>query len=91
MTVEADLLLKNYLKRLKLPTLAANYRRFAQEASQSNQPYERYLLALAEAEVHHRESWVESHPALQWPRYRSGLKRGPLVLRSLHRLAPQSP
>jgi DNA replication protein DnaC len=56
MTVEADLLLKNYLKRLKLPTVAANYRRFAQEASQGNQPYERYLLALAEAEVHHREA-----------------------------------
>ena len=56
MTVEADLLLKSYLKRLKLPTVAANYRRFAQEASQSNQPYERYLLALAEAEVNHREA-----------------------------------
>ena len=56
MTVEADLLLKSYLKRLKLPTVATNYRRFAQEASQSNQPYERYLLALAEAEVHHREA-----------------------------------
>src|SRR3989304_4127694 len=56
MTVEADLLLKSYLKRPKLPTVATNYRRFAQEASQSNQPYERYLLALAEAEVHHREA-----------------------------------
>jgi len=47
---------KHYLKRLKLPTVAANFRRFAQEAGQSNQSYERYLLALTEAEVHHRES-----------------------------------
>ena len=56
MTVEADLLLKSYLKRLKLPIMSASYRRFAQEASQSNQTYERYLLALTEAEVHHREA-----------------------------------
>lgn len=54
--MEADLLLKSYLKRLKLPTVAANYRRFAQEAASGNQPYERYLMALAEAEVHHRET-----------------------------------
>jgi len=57
--VEADLLLQTYLKRLRLPTVAANYRRFSQEASQSNQTYERYLLALAEAEVHHREANAE--------------------------------
>ena len=31
--MEADLLLRSYLKRLKLPTIAANYRKFAQEAS----------------------------------------------------------
>jgi len=65
MRVEADLLLKSYLKRLKLPTVAANYRRFAQETSQTNQPYqpyqpyEGYLLALAEAEVQHREANAE--------------------------------
>ncbi len=57
--MEADLLLKSYLKRLRLPTVAANYRRFAQEAAQTNQPYERYLLALAEAEVNHREGNAE--------------------------------
>lgn len=51
----ADLLLENYVKRLRLPTVGANYRRFAQEAAHGNQPYERYLLALLEAEVHHRE------------------------------------
>lgn len=54
--MEADLLLETYLKRLRLPTVATNYRRFAREASQSNQPYERYLLALVEGEVHHREA-----------------------------------
>ena len=52
----SDLLLETYLKRLRLPTVAANYRRFAQEAAQGNQPYERYLLALLEAEVHHQEA-----------------------------------
>ena len=52
----SDLLLETYLKRLRLPTVAANYRRFAQEAAQGNQPYERYLLALLETEVHHQEA-----------------------------------
>jgi len=56
MKMEAEILLKTYLKRLRLPTIGANYRRFGQEAAQTNQPYERYLLALVEAEVHHRES-----------------------------------
>jgi len=57
--MEADLLLRNYLKRLKLPTIAANCRKFAQEAASTNQPYERYLLALTEAEVHAREANAE--------------------------------
>ena len=57
--MEVDLLLQTYLKRLRLPAVAANYRRVAQEASQTNQPYERYLLALAEAEVQHREANAE--------------------------------
>lgn len=55
----ADLLLRSYLKRLRLPTMAANYRKFAQEAAQANQPYERFLLALAEAEVQSREANAE--------------------------------
>ena len=54
--MESDLLLTAYLKRLRLPTLAANYLRFAQEAAKSNQSFERYLLALIEAEVQHRET-----------------------------------
>jgi DNA replication protein DnaC len=63
--MEADLLLQTYLKRLRLPTVAGNYRRFSQEASQSNQTYERYLLALAEAEVEHREANAERFPTLK--------------------------
>ena len=57
--MEADLLLRSYLKCLKLPTIAASYRKFAQEASNTNQPYERYLLALTEAEAHTREANAE--------------------------------
>jgi DNA replication protein DnaC len=57
--MEADLLLQSYLKRLRLPAVAANYRRVAQEAAQTNQPYDRYLLALAEAEVQQRETNAE--------------------------------
>ena len=69
--MESDLLLRTYLKRLRLPTVAANYLRFAQEATSSNQPYERYLLALAEAEVQHREANAE--------RKRIGLARFPTL------------
>jgi DNA replication protein DnaC len=57
--MEADLLLQTYLKRLRLPAVAANYQRVAQEAGQTNQSYERYLLALAEAEVQQREANAE--------------------------------
>lgn len=69
--MEADLLLRTYLKRLRLPTIAGNYRRFSQEASQSNQSFERYLLALVEAEVQHREANAE--------RKRIGLARFPTL------------
>jgi DNA replication protein DnaC len=57
--MESDLLLHSYLKRLRLPTIASNFLRFSQEAAKSNQPYERYLLALVEAEVQHREANAE--------------------------------
>lgn len=49
-------LLETHLKRLRLPTVADNYRRFAQESAHGNQPYERFLLALLEAEVHRQEA-----------------------------------
>ena len=56
--MESNLLLENYLKRLRLPTIARNYAKVSQEAASGNMPYERYLLALAEQEVLQREQNV---------------------------------
>ena len=42
-------------RQLKLPTVAAHYRRLAQEAAASGQPYEEYLLSLLEQEVSQRD------------------------------------
>jgi DNA replication protein DnaC len=50
-----DVRLPILLRQLRLPTVAANYRKFAQEASQSRQPYEEYLLALLEHELGQRD------------------------------------
>ncbi len=47
--------LAGYLKTLGLPTFTQNYRAFAEDAAQAQLPYERYLQALAEQEVTHRE------------------------------------
>jgi DNA replication protein DnaC len=49
------LLLDTYLRQLKLPTFARNYRKFAEDAAQANQPYDQYLFALAEYEIAQRE------------------------------------
>ncbi len=46
-----DIRLPILLRQLRMPTVAANYRKFAQEAAQSGQPYEEYLLALLEHEA----------------------------------------
>ncbi len=54
--METELLLQTHCKRLKLPTVARHYRKFAQEAAQANQPYEQYLLALLEQEALQREA-----------------------------------
>lgn len=43
------------LRQLRLPTVTTNYRKFAQEAARSGQPYEEYLLALLEHEADQRE------------------------------------
>jgi DNA replication protein DnaC len=43
------------LKQLRLPTVAANFGRLAQEAAGSGQPYEEYLLSLLEQEVTQRD------------------------------------
>ena len=54
--METELLIQAHCKRLKLPTMARQYRKFAQEAAQANQPYEQYLLALLEQEALQREA-----------------------------------
>ena len=53
--METNLLLKTYLKRLKLPAMAREVDKVAGEASASNLPYDRFLLALTEHEVLARE------------------------------------
>jgi len=50
-----DIRLPILLRQMRLPTLAANYRKFAQEAALSAQPYEEYLLALLEQEANQRD------------------------------------
>ena len=50
-----DVRLSVLLRQLRLPTVAANYRKFAQEAAQTGQPYEEYLLALVQHEASQRE------------------------------------
>ena len=51
----ANPLLDTYLRQLRLPTFLTNYRKFAEDASQDNLSYDRFLLALAELEVVQRE------------------------------------
>jgi DNA replication protein DnaC len=53
--MSVDVRLPILLRQLRLPTVAANYRKLAQEAAQTGQPYEAYLLSLAEQEVNQRE------------------------------------
>jgi DNA replication protein DnaC len=53
--VEANLLLEAYLKQLHLPGFLRSYRSFAADAARNNEDPVRYLLALAEHEVHQRE------------------------------------
>lgn len=45
------MLLKTNLKRLRLPTINAEYQALAREAAAANEGYERYLLRLTELEV----------------------------------------
>jgi DNA replication protein DnaC len=53
--METNLLLENYLKRLRLPTIARTHAKVAEEAATANLSYDRYLLALVEQEVVQRE------------------------------------
>ncbi|MBI3098184.1 MAG: ATP-binding protein [Planctomycetes bacterium] len=54
--METNVLLKAYLKRLRLPTMARDFEKLAQEAAETDLPYERYLLSLAEQEALAREA-----------------------------------
>jgi DNA replication protein DnaC len=49
-------LLESYLKQLRLPTFAQNYQTFAQDAARTNLSFERYLLALCQAEADQRQA-----------------------------------
>jgi len=55
MTMENNMLLETYLKRLRLPTFLNNYAKFAEDAARANLTYDRYLLALTEQEIAQRE------------------------------------
>jgi DNA replication protein DnaC len=50
-----ELLLRSYLKRLRLPVIAQNYIRLSGEAAANNQTFPDYLLALIEGEIAQRE------------------------------------
>ena len=54
--MKQELLLENYLKDLRLSHFAQSYQSLAQEAARTNLSYERYLLALVQEEVAHREA-----------------------------------
>lgn len=56
MKPERDFLLKSYLKRLRLPTVAAGYQKIAEESLAGKKDYADYLLALMEQEVINREA-----------------------------------
>jgi DNA replication protein DnaC len=49
-------LLETYLRQLRLPTFVHNYAAFAQDAARTGLSCERYLLALSEAEIAHRDT-----------------------------------
>lgn len=54
--MKQELLLESYLKDLRLSRFVQSYQSLAQEAARSNLSYERYLLALVQEEVAHREA-----------------------------------
>jgi len=56
--MSSNQLLETYLRQLRLPTFAKNYRQFAQDAARNGLDYTRFLLALAEQEVQRREQNV---------------------------------
>ena len=55
MSAVSDLVVRDYLKRLKLPSIARHYQEFARQAADHSRSYEEYLSALLEQEVLSRE------------------------------------
>ncbi|MCG0278933.1 MAG: IS21-like element helper ATPase IstB [Thermanaeromonas sp.] len=53
--MSTELLLKEYLHKLKLPAVARHYKSLARTAAENNRTYEEYLCALLEQEVLSRE------------------------------------
>lgn len=54
-----DLQIRNYLKRLRLPVVAQNYSRLAEEAAANNRTFQDYLFALLEGEVIQRDEHAQ--------------------------------
>ena len=56
MSDTSNMLLKTNLKRLRLPTISAEFQAMAREAAAANEGHERYLLRLTELEVAARQT-----------------------------------
>ena len=53
--IVSDVLIRDHLKRLKLPAIARDYQDFARQAADHNRSYEDYLATLLEQEIISRE------------------------------------
>ena len=53
---EKNMMLTSYLKRLRMPAVAANYAKMADDAADAKMGYVEYLFALMESEVCQREA-----------------------------------
>lgn len=60
-----NVLLNSYLKRLRLPTVARNYDRMAEEASANKVSHQEYLTCLLEQEVQARDESTKKERVLQ--------------------------
>ena len=54
-----DLQIRNYLKRLRLPVVAQNFARLAEEAAANNRTFQDYLFTLLEGEVIQRDEHAQ--------------------------------
>ena len=55
----SDLQIRSFLKRLRLPVVAQNYARLAEEAAANNRTFQDYLFALLEGEVIQRDEHAQ--------------------------------